>query len=65
MAEAEQIAFWAEFTDLFGEVGSDPVGFYRFEVGHVLHVTPEQVGELTPADLMAAVTFFDAMYRSN
>lgn len=63
--EGERVAFWEEFADVFGEPGSDPAGFYRFEVGHVLHVTPDDLSELTPFDLMAAMRFFDAMYRSN
>jgi hypothetical protein len=63
--EGERAAFWEEFEDRLGPVGSDPAGFYSFEIGHVLHVTPDDLAELTPSDLLAALHFFDAMYRGN
>lgn len=57
--------FWAEFEDRFGEVGRDPAGYYTFEVGHILHVTPDQIGELSPGDLLGAARLFDALYRGD
>lgn len=57
--------FWQEFEDRFGEVGRDPAAYYCLEVGHILHVTPDQVGEVSPSDLMGAVRMFDALYRGD
>lgn len=65
LQEAEGIAFWEEFEERIGRIGDDPATLYRFEIGHVLHVKPEDIGEIPPHDLMAALHFFDAMYRSN
>ena len=55
--------FWEEFEEKVGVIGADPVGFYSMEVGHILHVLPDQVGELTPADILGALMMFDAQYR--
>ena len=55
--------FWQDFEDRVGEVGRDPVGFYSFELGHILHVAPGEVGELTPANILGALMMFDAQYR--
>ena len=55
--------FWEEFANRFGQIGRDPAGLYSYEVGHVLGVLPDDVGELTPADLMGAMNLFDVKYR--
>jgi hypothetical protein len=56
-------AFWQEFEERLGPVGSDPVCFYGFELGHILKILPEDVGELTPSDIMGAYAMFEALYR--
>ena len=56
-------AFWQEFEDRVGPIGADPVALYSFELGHILHVLPDQVGELTPADILGALMMFDSQYR--
>lgn len=57
--------FWEAFEERFGEVGRDPAAYYSFEVGHILHLAPDQLGEVTPADLMGAANVFDALYRND
>ena len=57
------MAFWQEFEERVGRIGRNPVGFYSMELGHILHVTPDQVGQLTPADILGALHMFDAQYR--
>jgi hypothetical protein len=57
--------FWADFEEQVGEVGADPVSFYGFQLGHILHVLPEDVGELTPSDILGAYSMFDALYMNN
>lgn len=57
------MAFWQEFAEEFGEIGADPVGMYRYEVGHVLHVLPGDVGEIAPTDLMGALQLFNHLHR--
>lgn len=54
--------FWQEFEEKVGEIGADPVSFYSYRIGHTLHVTPEQTGELTPGDILGGLMVFDAMY---
>lgn len=56
--------FWAEFEDTFGTVGRDPVGMYTYEVGHILSVTPEEMGELTPSAMLGAMWLFNHLYRA-
>lgn len=56
--------FWQEFEDRFGPVCGDPVGYYSYEIGHIVHVTPADVGELTPNDLLGALNLFDVLYRN-
>lgn len=63
--EGERVAFWEEFEDTFGPVGRDPAAYYSFEIGDVLSVTPDTMSELTPADLMGAMSVFNAKYRGN
>ena len=57
--------FWQEFEERFGAVGRDPAAYYSFEIGHVLHLRPDELGEVTPADLMGALSVFDALYRTD
>jgi hypothetical protein len=57
------VAFWGDFAERVGEIGRDPAGFYSFEIGHILHVLPDEVGELTPADILGALMMFDSQYR--
>ena len=45
-------------------MGRDPVAYYSYEVGHVLHLGPDELGEVTPADLMGALAVFDHLYRN-
>lgn len=58
------MAFWEEFEERFGRVGMNPRAYYCFEVGHILHVLPNEVGYLTPGDLLAALNLFDVLYRN-
>jgi hypothetical protein len=39
------------------------VTYYQFEVGHILHVQPDEVGELTPAELLGATVMFEGLYQ--
>lgn len=39
-------------------IGADPASYYRYEVGHILHITPDQIGELTPRDLVGAMRLY-------
>jgi hypothetical protein len=57
--------FWQEFEERFVAVGRDPVSYWDYEVGHILHLGPDEVSEVTPADLMGAVAVFDALYRTD
>ena len=60
----EQDRFWGEFEERFGDIGRDPAAYYSYEVGHILGVPPDQVGELTPGDLLGALVLFDHKYRA-
>lgn len=40
------------------------MSYYSFRIGHVLHVSPEQMWELTPSDMVGALAIFEAMYPS-
>ena len=57
--------FWDEFVERFGEVGRDPAAYWSYEIGHILHLSPDYLGEVTPADLMGAIHVFDALYRGD
>lgn len=57
--------FWQEFEDRLGPLGREPSSYYQLEVGHVLHLSPDDLGEVTPATLVEALHMFDALYRSN
>lgn len=37
--------------------------YYTYELGHIAHVLPDHVGELTPGDMLGAVQLFDFLYR--
>jgi hypothetical protein len=41
----------------------DPRTYWTYEVGHIAHVGPDEVGYMTPADLLGAGDLFDALYR--
>ena len=56
--------FWEQFDERFGGAGRDPAAYWSYEIGHVLHLAPDQLSEVTPADLMGAATVFDALYRN-
>jgi hypothetical protein len=34
-------------------------------VAHITHITPDEVGELTPGELIGALDLFDHLYRAN
>lgn len=34
------------------------------KIGHILHLRPADLGDLTPYDLMGAVDLFDALYTT-
>ena len=55
--------FWESFEARFGEVGRPPITYYGYEVGHILGLGPDQMGKLTPADLLGAAMLFDHLYR--
>ena len=38
--------------------------YYRMELGHILHVLPDDVGELTPGEMVEAQLMFDSLYRN-
>jgi hypothetical protein len=54
-----------EFNDRFGEIGGDPLNYWSYEIAHILHMAPDQIGEATPADLVGALAVFDALYRND
>lgn len=55
--------FWGEFEERFGEIGRDPATYYSVEIGHMLRIAPDGMGELTPGQIMDAVWLFDKVYR--
>ena len=57
--------FWQAFEELFGPVGRDPVAYWSYEIGHVLSLSPDQLSEVTYADLVGAMNVFDALYRGD
>jgi hypothetical protein len=57
------VEFWGEFDEVFGGVGRDPISYYSYEIGYILHLGPEQMTELTPADLMGAMALFNVLHR--
>lgn len=56
--------FWDGFEERFGPVGRDPAAYYCYEVGHILHLSADELGEVTPSDLMGALNLFDVLYRN-
>jgi hypothetical protein len=40
------------------------LNYWSYEIGHILHGRPEDVGEYTPSDLMGALSLFDLKYRA-
>jgi hypothetical protein len=58
------VAFWEEFEDRFGKVGRRPASYWSYEIGHILHVGPKEIGYVTPGDLMGAMDLFDHQYRN-
>lgn len=41
------------------------MAYYCLEVGHILPgVTPENIGEVSPSDLLGATLLYDAKYRN-
>ena len=61
----ERAEFWQEFEDRFGPLGRDPVVYYCYELGHILSLPPDLIGEITPADMLGALAVFDSLYRAN
>jgi hypothetical protein len=41
----------------------EPVAYYCYELGHILHLSPEELGEVTYGDMLGALAVFDALYR--
>jgi hypothetical protein len=39
------------------------LNYWSYEIAHVMHLKPDDVGEATPADLMGALAVFDSLYR--
>lgn len=37
--------------------------YYRIEIGHILHVPPDGVGELTPGEMVEAQHLFERLYQ--
>lgn len=57
--------FWDDFDERFGGIGRDPAAYWSYEIGHILHLSPDQLGEVTPGDLIGALAVFDALYRND
>ena len=57
--------FWQEFEEMFGPPCREPAAYYNYEVGHILGVAPDAVGELSPSDLMGASNLFAHKYRGD
>jgi hypothetical protein len=58
------VEFWDSFVERFGPVGRDPAAYWSYEIGHVMHLSPDQLGEVTPSDLVGALNLFDVLYRN-
>ena len=56
--------FWEHFDEQFGGVGRDPAAYWSYEIGHILHLSPDELSEVTPADLVGALSVFDTLYRN-
>jgi hypothetical protein len=41
------------------------LNYWSYEIAHILHMAPDQIGEATPADLVGALAVFDALYRND
>lgn len=45
-------------------MGRRPESYWDVEIAHVTHLVADDVGEMTPSDLMTAADLFDAKYRA-
>jgi hypothetical protein len=59
----EREQFWQEFDERFGPLGRDPIVYYCYELGHILSLRPDEMGEITPADMLGALDVFDSLYK--
>ena len=58
--EPGALAFWERFERVFGEPGEDPPSYWRPDLGNAYFgpgLTPGEIGELTPMQLLAAHDF--------